>query len=69
MKKSYIVTLDLPEGCSIRFGEEYLRSAAQMWCKQFNPQESEFDIGDNATVKPIKDSRLHQGLIPIRQGT
>ena len=54
LKAKFEVTLQDP-----RFGKrelaDYIRNAVQWWCKQYDPESIEFYIGENATVKPIKD--------------
>ena len=54
MKKQYIVTIEIPEGYNINDGADYIRDAVRSWSGQYSPEDSAFDFGYGATVKPIK---------------
>lgn len=59
MKKSFVVSLEIPDGVSVTEMREYIRDAVGWWCKGTNPEYPIFDLDANKVrVKVLKtDSR------------
>lgn len=44
-RRKFIVTVDIPEGASVRDMEIYIREAVECWAKSFDPQNDPmFDL-------------------------
>lgn len=55
MKKSYVVTVDVPTGVSVPEMREYIREAVGCWCRGMNPEYPIYDLdADKVRVKVLK---------------
>lgn len=58
MKKHFLVTVEIPNGVSVRDMQNYIRDAIQMWKGQEHPDDPIFNLDwDTVKVRPIKGMR------------
>ena len=51
MKKQFVVTMDVPEGCPLDYVKEYIKDAVDCWGGQRHPDDYLFTANWNNNVK------------------
>jgi hypothetical protein len=58
VKRSFVVTLEVPDGVSLPEIRQYIREAVADYCKGTNPDEPLFALdGDKVTVRPLPEPK------------
>lgn len=51
--KSFVVTINIPDGCTVSDAQAYARSAVKTWCGSYDPESPEFELGRGAKVSSL----------------
>jgi hypothetical protein len=52
-RRQFIVSIDMPEGCTATDVAKYIRSAVRMWAKGGDPEDPIWQASETATVRPV----------------
>jgi hypothetical protein len=58
MRRSFIVSLEMPKSVTVPEMKEYVESAVRVWKGQLHPDQPIFDLdADSVQVTPVKQRR------------
>jgi hypothetical protein len=57
-KRAFIVTLEIPEGCTVEEIRQYIDEAVSLWAKSTDPDEPLFELdGEKVKVRPMSEPK------------